>query len=217
MNGTYSTRQDLGKGSLISVGSAATWSPKVLHFTTASASRFGRVRIARPTVSGSVGDDSIYFDCVKLKKIPPYFSVTKTDDQDITANADGTGTLVTWSSEEKDINGVFDLANDKFIAPRDGIYTFRFGVLYDQYGASYPSGAYFGFYKTSSSGNAYVRKEALPEVASTVNHTVNLHLDNISLLKGDEITVRFYFASGHGVTVKGTMSLNCYFYGREEQ
>jgi len=41
---------------------------------------------------------------------------------------DNTWTKITWSTEYYDLNSDFDLANDKFIAPVDGIYLFSISI-----------------------------------------------------------------------------------------
>ena len=56
----------------------------------------------------------------------PSFEVTKTSNTNGTA---ATYVVVGWESERHDIGDCFDLTNNRFVAPVDGVYHFSFSIL----------------------------------------------------------------------------------------
>lgn len=115
----------------------------------------------------------------------PAFSVYKTSNQSITAH---TTTTVTWDTETLDWGGGFDLANNKFVAPLDGVYQFNVKVQ-----SNTTNGLHIKFRRnqTNYGGDAWVDFGDVSGATSS---------EMMKLDAGDEVDVQVY------MTVTGTVN-----------
>ena len=140
----------------------------------------------------------------------PAFRVFKVNHQSVN---NGTNTLVTWDTELWDIGNNFDLANNKFVAPINGIYHFDCILRF-----------------TANSGSmdicrlsAYLNGSLYCDLIQ--NHTAVNQLQNnhtgggldIQLLANDEITMIGYI-EGTSPVIQGiddTYGSRCWFSGHQ--
>ena len=143
---------------------------------------------------------------------PQAFEVVKTSAQSISHD---TITLVTWETAYINNGSNFDLSNEKYTCPTDGMYFFSWGInLTDAENAKFELGGFY-FYKNDShdilGGN--VQEASSLGFDSRGNPTRGVHVSNaliVDCTAGDYFTIKGFYNDVDGSGDQGCKISNYY-------